>query len=437
MDRFTDPGVKQRPWIEAAGGAEFLKYPVAVARAKVTWSNCGIAVFRSGVIGATGYGNNDDKYPFTKLPPGKVPMAVALTPNNEFALVAVWDINKVKGQVAVVALEARALAHHSWYYSGMPNVGTYTRLKILGYVDLPNMVAPSGIAVAGNVSRWKWTTNVSKERLDAQEIRDTWFKGADENHQNCTNGYAVVISRAENKAVFIDLAPLFQYFRTMYFTTAAEFQKTQNEGPAPEQWPFTFEIAKEATPKVVQTVDIPQPTAVATGFVHGDDRGMASKAYIGTLNGNLVIYDVGVLISPKATTGVEAVGVVPVGRNPTSIALGRHLSPKNRLVITCRGENEVVWVSVSGKTGTVVKRLRDTRLTDPVYVEASDSRGASVVTVADFKGRRLVNYIYSPIESWGEKLFGGLGQDGKAEFECTGVLELPGSPFLLSCAEVN
>jgi hypothetical protein len=432
-----DPGVKQRPWIEAAGGAEQLKHPVAVARGKVSWSNCGIMVFRSGVIGATGYGNNDDKYPFTKLPPGKIPMAVAVTPNNEFALVAVWDMEKVKGQVAVVALEARALAQHSWHYSGMPSVGTYTRLKILGFVDLPGMVAPSGIAAAGNVARFKWTTDVSKERLDSQETRDKWFRGADENHQNCTGGYAVVISRAESKAVFVDLAPLFQYFRKMCFTTAEEFKKTQNEGPAPDQWPFTFDVAKEAAPKVVQTVDVPQPTAVATGFVTGDDRAFGSKAFITTLEGSLLLYDVGALMSPKATTGVEAVGALPIGRNPTCIATGRHLWPKNQLVIACRGEKEVVWVSVSGKSASVQKRLRDQRLVDPVYVEASDTRGASVVSVADFKGQKVVSYLHKAIDSWGEKLFGGLGPDGKAEFECTGTLELPGMPFLLSCAEVN
>jgi hypothetical protein len=223
----------------------------------------------------------------------------------------------------------------------------------------------------------------------------------------------------------------------MYFTTAAEYQKTQNEGPAPDQWPFTFEIAKEATPKVVQTLDIPQPTVVATGFAHNDDRGMVSKAFIGTLNGNLLIYDVGALISPKATTAVKSVGMVPIGRNPVSIASGRHLRPRNMLIVACRGEREVVWVSISGENATVMKRLRDARLTDPVSVEVSDTRGAFVVSVADFKGRRVVNYLHSSINSWGEKLFGELGQDGKAEFECTGVLELPGSPFLLSCAEVN
>jgi hypothetical protein len=432
-----DPCVKQKTWIAAAGGADLLRRPIAVARGKVSWSNCGIITFRNGVIGASGYGNNGDKYPCTKLAAGKVPMAVALTPNNEFALVAVWDVKQLKGQVAVVALEARSLAHHSWYYSGMPNVGTYTRLKVLGYVDLPAMVAPSAIAAGGNVSRWKWTTDVSKERLDQQAVRDKWLNQVDESHTNCTKGYAVVISRAESKAAFLDLAPLFQYFRKMYFTTGEAYAKTENEGPAPDQWPFTFEVAPEAMPKVVQTVELPQPTAVATGFANNDDRSMVSKAFIATLDGKLVTYDVGALISPKATTGVQPVGAVAIGRNPTCIATGRHLRPRNLLVITCRGDREVVWVSTTNKTATVVKRLRDARLSDPVCVEPSDTRGADVVTVADFKGRRLINYLHKPVNSWGEKLFGELGKDGHSQFECTGVLDLPGSPFLLSSAEVN
>ena len=65
-----------------------------------------------------------------------------------------------------------------------------------------------------------------------------------------------------------------------------------------------------------------------------------------------------------------------------------------------------------------------------------DSRGASVASVASFSSGRVLNYLTSPIDAWGEPLFGGLGPDGTAEFEFTGALELEGKPFDVSTAEV-
>lgn len=428
-----DPCVTQPAWRQAAGGA--LERPVTVERARVEWSNCGIIVFANGLIGATGYGNNEDRYPFTQLPPGKVPTAVAVTPNNEFALIACWDLQKTRGQVAVVALEARALAHHSWYYAGLPNVGTYTRLKVLGFVDLPDLAAPTAVAASCDVARWHWLTDNAKERLDDAAVRERWARGADDRHRAAGAGFAVVASRAENKVAFLDLRPLFQYFRKMYFTTAENFEKTKNEGPAPNQWPFTFEIAPEARPRVVEVLPAPRPTAVAAGYPA--EGGFGSKAFVATMDGRLILYDVGALADPQAGAGVRPVGVVPVGRNPTAIACGRSALRRTELAVCCRGDREVVWVSVAGPSGRVTRRLRDRRLEDPVSLALSDTRGASILSVADFKGGKIVNYLYAPIDSWGEKLFGGLGPDGQAEFECTGTLEVPGRPYHLSCAEVN
>ena len=39
-----------------------------------------------------------------KLPANKVPTAIAMTTQSEFALVTVWDTDARKGQVAVIAL---------------------------------------------------------------------------------------------------------------------------------------------------------------------------------------------------------------------------------------------------------------------------------------------------------------------------------------------
>ena len=65
-----------------------------------------------------------------------------------------------------------------------------------------------------------------------------------------------------------------------------------------------------------------------------------------------------------------------------------------------------------------------------------DSRGASVVSVANFSTRRVLNYLTSPVDAWGAAIFGGLGADGAAEFEFPGGIELNGKPFGVSSAEV-
>jgi hypothetical protein len=227
----------------------------------------------------------------------------------------------------------------------------------------------------------------------------------------------------------------------MYFTSQENFEETKDEGPAPGQWPHTLDFAPEAKPRVAGAFPVPRPTAVAAGFASGramHSRDFVSKAFVATEDGRLVVLDVGALVRPgRAARPPGPTGTIRVGRNPTCIALGRHGAVKDELVVVCRGEREVAWVRTSGSSGEVVRRLRDARLEDPVCAELWDTRGAAGVTIADFRGRKLVNYIYRPIDSWGDRLFGGLGEDGEAEFECTGVLELPGFPWMLSSAEVN
>jgi len=437
-----DPSIQQASWSAASEEAQ-LNRPIAVGRAHVSWSNTGIMIFQNGLIGASGYGNNEDKYPYTKLPAHKVPTAVAVTNNNEFALVTLWDTKALKGQVAVVALEARALEHHSWRYAGLPNVGTYTRLKILGYVDLPGIAAPTGISASSDVNRWDWMSknNVNQERLDTQSTRDKWHNSVDDDHKAASAGFAVVTSRSENKAAFIDLEPLFEYYRKMYFTTQENFNQTKKEGTAPNQWPFNFDVAPEAKPQVSEVIDVERPTAVATGFsrsgMHSkmNDPNFGSKAFITTMDGELLVYDVGGLATTAAADKPKLIDTIAVGYNPTDIAYGRDQGTKDELAIVSRGDRKVNFVDPA--TGSVTRTLQDSRLQDPVAVISATTRGANVLSVADFAGGQVANYLKDPIGSWGDKLFGGLGANGNAAFEFTDSLNLPGQPFMLSAAEVN
>ncbi|MEO6568654.1 MAG: hypothetical protein ABIO94_07805, partial [Opitutaceae bacterium] len=106
----------------------------------------------------------------------------------------------------------------------------------------------------------------------------------------------------------------------------------------------------------------------------------------------------------------------------------------------CRGDREIDWVGIEGTGGRVIRRLRDARLIDPVYAEVADTHGIEtpMLTVADFNGRKILNYRYGTLvfaTNGGAKF--GMGPDGKDEFECGGIMEFPGHPFGVSATNVN
>jgi hypothetical protein len=436
------PGLNS--WATASGGLTNLRHPLATARAKGQWSNCGIMIFPNGLIGATGYLNHDEHWPFAKLPANKIPTAVAMTPNNEFALITIWDTSLIKGQVAVVAMEARApgMAYHEWWYAGMPSAGTYTRLKILGYVDLP-FKAPSAIAASGDITRWLGVGDIHDERLTTQAIRDLWNTSSIANgkdHRACSAGFAVVASRAENQVAFLDLEPLYQYYRSMYFTTQANFDLTTNEGQADNQWPYAFAYAPQQTPTVATTITVPQPTLVATGLALPYTDPWVNHAFIGTMDGRLLIYDAGYLaVTGSSGVGVHATGGVNVGFNPIGIAYGNNQHPSHyrNMYVVSRGDRKVTIIAPRGDTGVVLKTLQDSRLPDPVSVDLTYQAGADVMTVADFSSSTILNYLTAPIEPENAPVFGGLGADGTALFELTGSMTMPGHPFEVSITNIN
>ena len=59
----------------------------------------------------------------------------------------------------------------------------------------------------------------------------------------------------------------------------------------------------------------------------------------------------------------------------------------------------MAWINYAGKQPRVIRRLRDARMLDPVFVEVSDTHGieTSLLTAADFAGRKIVNYRYSRV----------------------------------------
>ncbi len=427
----VDPSVNAPAWKAANGGASLSK-PIAIGRGRVTWSNHGILAFHGGLVGAVGSGNSSDQFPFAKLAPNEVPTDVALTNNSEFAFVSVWDTAACEGRIAVFVPTER-----DGFLPGLPNAGFFGALKLLGYVELP-FAAPTRLSASVDFAQWMSSPSKDAQAtLATQSGRDAWRAGSDETRAAAKAGFVLVASRDENRVAVLDLQPLLAYYRSMYFGTQAEYEQTKNVGAAPNQWPFTFATAPAAQPKLHQVLDVPKPSVVVTGFPVGDrsytDAQFAAKAYVATVDGELRAYDPGGLATDAAPTAFKALQTRALCKNPTRVDYGRGGKSRDGLVFACRGDRTILFVDGGG---TSLRTLADSRLDDPVAVSLSDSRGASIVSVANFSSRKLLNYLTSPVDAWGARLFGGLGADGSAAFEFTGSLELSGKLFDVSAAEV-
>ncbi len=439
-----DPALLRKDWQDLNGGP--LRFPMAMARSRTFWSNDALIAFSSGFLGADGTQTSGDSYPCLLFPKGKVPTAVAVTNGNELGLVALWDLQSGKGEVAVIALQGTNL--RGWRYYCLPTFGSYNQLKVLGYIELPGMAAPTGISCATN-NRQGLVENkeFGTYKLEDHKTRDIFIKG-DGQDKLFSAGYAVVISRSENKAVFIDLQPTIAYLRQMYLTSDENLAKTVDAGLAPKQWPPTFAVLPAYAPKVVTSIRVPHPNVVLAGT--RPFGGEPWFCHIGTLDGRIATWTVGGLATEAAAKAedVKAVGVTQIGRTPTSMMFLRNSDPAapgsspyeyNRtLAVCCRGDREIDFVTftTAGK-GTVYRRLRDARLIDPVVIDPCER--APMITVGDFKGRKVVNYRYGPTpdEHTIPKHSFGVGPDGKGDVECGGVLEFPGPVFDVNTTNVN
>lgn len=431
-------------WQQAAKGDPGA--PIMMARGMGSWANCGVIVFSSGLIATAGTCTAKGGNPIYQLPAHKIPTAVSVTNKNEFALVTICDIQQKKGQVAVLALEGSGKQSgfaHDWpdAHPCLPNVAFLTRIKLLGYVDLPGIEFPTGVTAVGNhqggrVNGLDGNAGMLREfDLARQPFRDMFLTGSNA-HYSSTAGFAVVISKHEGKAAFVDLQPLFERVRQMYFTTEQNYRKTRDSGPDPRQWPYAFDADPTWKPTIVKVLDVPRPTAVIASMSGGD----RARAFVASENGKVGVYRVGGLATdePAASDQIERVAEVQVGRNPTCLAYQKYAG--DTILAVSRGDREISWIQYSPQQVRVIRRLRDARMIDPVFVEVADTHGieTSLLTVADFKGRKIINYRYSEVvfATQGGARF-GIGPNGKDEFECGGVLEFPGSPFCISATNVN
>lgn len=420
--------------------------PIAMARGMGGWANCGVAIFSSGLVTTAGTVTAEGSNPVFHFPKHKLPTAVAITNKNELALITVVDTDRMAGQVAVFALESSGRESgfaHEWRepHPGLANVGVFTQLKLLGYIDLPGLDFPTGVTAVNDASQTRLNGRdghaglLSSFDLAQQSERDIFNTGDNASH-TARSGFAAIIGKYEGRVAFLDLQPLFSRVREMYYTTEENYRKTREQGDGPHQWPYTFAADPGWSPKLVAVLEQPEPTAVLATL----GGGRSARTFVASRDGQVWIYEVGRLGNVAAATAAEikVVGTVQVGRNPVCLAYDKYRP--NTIIAVLRGDREIAWINYADGKGRVVQRLRDARLKDPVFVEVADTHGidTSLLTVADFNGRQILNYRYAPVvfATQGGARF-GMGQHGTDEFECGGVMAFPGWPFSISATNVN
>jgi hypothetical protein len=390
------------------------------------WCLESIAAFQNGLLAMAIGSNTAMNKATTQLASGLVPTAVAVTNSSEFALVTVWDTVNLRGRVAVVALAGLCngcsvsqpdMGSSYWgewraVHPGFANLGNVGFMKVLGYVDLPGMKAPTDISVttgwdprAGrtvDVATGKQYVNAYDLPLSEEANRRSFLSGTN-SKAYAKAGVAVVVSKSEQKVAFIDLKPLFAYYQNMYLASAANYNRTTNLGYGAGQWPFVFSEETSQIPTVIKTIGISQRPTAVKAYLWGDTR----RAWIATQDGTLHIYDLGDY--PTAGSGsaesIRETGTVAVGKNPTALvysrSTGKSAELNTNLLVVSRGDRKVDWIAfaANGNSGSIFRTLRDSRLIDPISADDNESHGTEsyVLSIADYNGRAVSNYRYGPV----------------------------------------
>lgn len=445
--------------------------PIAAARCGGPTGFCGssVIVFADGTL-ATAGSTTSRNATSIKLAANKVPTGIAMTNQSEYVLVTVWDTVALKGQVAVVATAGLCDGckpggpYYKWWdewmgvYPGLPNMGNVGFMKVLGYVDLPGMMAPTEIAATTGLHQFNtmmggghFVGESNSPLTDAAHWQSFAANGSNYGRY-AKGGVAVVISKSERKVAFLDLKPLITYMNGVYFSS--NVSRVSNFGQGAGQWPPTF-AEGAAMPVVVKTIDLgARPTAVKTTITEPTN----GRAWVATEDGTLRIFSLGGYapggtVKSPAPADIAAKGSVVIGSNPTSLATSKGdpltSDPSNRQVIVMsRGTRKVQWVKFAddGNSGSVIRTLQDTRMVDPIAVEDIDNfaNKSYTVSVADYGGKMVHNYRFGPVEvvDRGANPGGGTWycQNGcpttGGPFEYGGAQALPGKPFQMNTSNV-
>jgi hypothetical protein len=428
--------------------------------------NEALVLYSNGLLSLAGtqtsraWSKGETNIPKIYFPSTKVPTGLAVTTSNEFAFVTLWDTVARKGQLAVIALEGKYLAGHTMPYMGMINEGSWSDFKLLGYVDLP-FAYPTSVAAASN-GYWNGpsqTNNLDLGQIDIKndKVRALLYDGAWK-AMVAKSGYALVASKSEGKVAFVDLTPLFSYIRESYLSSSTTLATTlAARGPGDADFPKAFSVNPSIRPTIAATFSISNPTTVLAGQRAERWSHETNKGYVASEDGKISIFDTSFwmarpdVISDKKANPLSQLGTFMSCKNPTSMAFSRYgesfalpgqptgsvaISHYNdTFYVACRGDREVDAFVVWGGTGYPYRRIRDTRMNDPVAVGVAD-RGY-IVSIAGYKDGKVFSYRIGNLRSRDKLIVYGPGADGTADYELGGIMAVPGKPFNLSEANVN
>lgn len=401
--------------------------PVKAARGMGGWQNCGFVAYENGNIGTDGTHTAFSPWAGIELALGKkFAGGLAVTSKGEFTLATCIDVATGKGQLAFIInwggnqnVPNFSPIYHGWQqpHPGAPSIGQFTGQKVLGYIDLPfnNPGAVSAVAAKNSKDRVEDTLGnaglLGNYDLNDPVARESFSTGHNLDYFSRW-GIAVVISRTENKACYVDLTAYFAYLRTMYTTTQELYDQTKPINPTASWWewyypkdqhqaeapgfetsfPPTFTGRPDLAPVVTATIDVPNPTAVLL------TEGGTGELAIGSEDGTIRFWKGG----PQYAVGdaqrdPQANGSIKVGRNVCSLSVGKSIGG---FLYVARGDREVGVVSGWGPGAQVTLRLRDQRMQDPVAVEPVETHGIEtpMFTVVDFNGQQVLTYRIGPIK---------------------------------------
>lgn len=483
----------------AAARADLPLVPVAIARGRANANQISFAAFRDGTIAPIVLGNSGPEFFDTsalRLPAGMVPTAMAVTPYNEFLVVAVWDTNTLTGKLAFIALRPRQMAVGSpsqtpntrWYW-GTPGAWTNRGMKLLGFVDLP-FAAPTSLDVSNNLylqnpRGYGDNDDPARGDLSLQSARDLWRgvnqvypAGEVQWHQLASGGYAVVASRAEGKVSFVDMTPLYQFYRSLYLTTQASFNRTLDISLTDgAKFPFSFAAEPGQRPVVTTTLSVAQPTSVsagvmAKGYINTRSEeyfeyvqrspseawsGSApehylgrSRAYVATMDGTVRGFNVQGLVFPSSPVG-KSVSAIPLfsftaGRNPAFAYVNATATASDDLWLVSRGDRRVTF---AWPTGDVQYSFTDSRMVDPVAGAVSYNQAgyggngagravnAPFISIMDFNGKAILTYAVNPRTARPNgELYPFRAPSGPVDVLFGSRAPTPGKPFMMDQEEI-
>lgn len=483
----------------AASRSDLPLVPVAIARGRANASQVSFAAFRDGTIAPIVVGNSAPEFfdrSALRLPAGMVPTAMAVTPYNEFLVVAVWDTNTVTGKLAFIALRPRQMAVGSpsqtqntrWYW-GTPGAWTNRGMKLLGFVDLP-FAAPTSLDVSNNLvlqnpRGFGDNDDPARGDLSRQSARDLWRgvnpvypAGEVQWHQMASGGYAVVASRAEGKVSFVDMTPLYQHYRDLYLTTQANFNRTLDVSLTDgAKFPFSFTAVPGQRPVVTSTLSVAQPTGVSAGvqangyintrsneyfeYVRRSPRedwsGVEperylgrSRAFVATMDGTVRGFNVQGLTFPTSPVG-KTVSATPLfsftaGRNPNFAYVNATSTASDDLWLVSRGDRRITF---AWPTGDVQYSFTDSRLVDPVAGSVSYNQAgfggngagravnAPFISVMDFNGKAILTYAVNPRPARPNgELYPFRAPSGPVDALFGSRAPFPGKPFMMDQEEI-